>query len=91
MTRKFDDLRGVPREIPHSGIDLSQRNLHSFSVKAGGEGAKSVVFSFRAQRGICAFRGHGKNQIPRRFASRNDKKVRRDRVLQAMISDQRMA
>ena len=38
---KFGDFRGVPREVSHRRIDLTQRDLHSSSVKAGGARAKS--------------------------------------------------
>ncbi len=38
---KLNNLCGIAREIPYRGIDLSQRNLHLSSVKAGGATAKS--------------------------------------------------
>ena len=40
----------VACEIPHCGIDLSQRNLHYSSVKAGGVAAKSQLVSIATTR-----------------------------------------
>jgi hypothetical protein len=74
---KFNDLRGVPREIPHGGIDLAQRNLHTISLKAGGVTAKPVSLLcrryFERSFGSTFFAETAKIQIPCRFAPRNDK------------------
>jgi hypothetical protein len=37
---EIDDFCGIPAEIPHGGIDLGQRNLHSLSVATGMEGSR---------------------------------------------------
>ena len=45
LLREVDDLGGVAGEIPNCGIDLSQRDLHTSSVKGRCAGAKSAESS----------------------------------------------
>lgn len=62
--REIDDFCGVPAEIPHGGIDLGQRNLHSFSVATGmdrsgvripdAKGGQTAVRVAVESKSICA-------------------------------------